>query len=181
MAIRELDKPAWTPCIHLARQGGCGVWGTHPASCRSFTCLWRRSDALLPPEMFPTGCGFMLSLDQIETWPTVVKVCCDAARPNAWDQPAWRAIFAGLAEAWNCPVVIVEQGVRGAVAFAPSGRVFTRAEHPEVFPDEGRGLAVPGSDYGPDRRAPAVRIAEMQFAWSVPAPLEGGGKHQVRL
>ena len=165
MAIRELDKAAWTPCAHLAPEGGCSIWGTHPASCRSFTCLWRRSDALLPPQMFPPDCGFMLSLDQTETWPTVVKVCCDAARPDAWDQPRWREIFAGLAEAWNCAVVIVEAGVRGAVAFAPSGKVFSRAEDPGIFPDEGRGLAVPALDYGPDRRAPVERIAQSGFGW----------------
>ena len=165
MAIRELDKPAWTPCVHLAVEGGCGIWGGHPGSCRSFTCLWRRSDALLPAEMFPPDCGFMLALDQTEAWPTVVKVCCEAERPDAWDLPRWRTLFARLAEAWNCPVVIVEEGVVGAVAFAPSGRIYSRAEHPEIFPDEGRRLAVPGADYGPDRRPPAERMAEVGFSW----------------
>ncbi len=166
MAIRELEKPAFAPCAHLAAEGGCGIWGGHPASCRSFTCLWRRSDALLPAEMFPPDSGFMLALDQVEAWPTVVKVCCDPARPDAWDQPQWRAVFSALAGAWNCLVVIVEEGVRGAVAFAPSGGVYTRAQHPQMFPDDGRGLAVPAADYGPDRRAPAERIAEAEFSWS---------------
>ena len=165
MAIRELDKPAWTPCVHLAPAGGCGIWGEHPASCKSFTCLWRRSDTLLPPEMFPPDCGFMLAVDQLETWPTVVKVCADRARPDAWDQPAWRVILSCLAGAWNCPVVVIEQGIRGAVVFAPSGRIYERSRHPEVFPEDGRELAVPGADYGPDRRAPAERIAEVGFRW----------------
>jgi len=166
MAVRELDKPPWRPCAHLAAQGGCGVWGAHPASCKAFTCLWRRSDDLLPPQMVPADCGFLLALDQVQTWPTVVKVCPDAARPRTWDAPRWRETFARLAAAWNCPVVVVEDGVRGAVAFAPSGRTYTRAEHPEVFPDEGRALAVPAADYGPDRRPPGERIAEAAFRWS---------------
>ena len=62
-------------------------------------------------------------------------------------------------------MVIVEEGVVGAVAFAPSGRIYSRAEHPEIFPDEGRRLAVPGADYGPDRRPPAERMAEVGFSW----------------
>jgi hypothetical protein len=165
MAIGELDKPAWTPCVHLADGGGCGIWGEHPASCKSFTCLWRRSDELLPPEMFPPDCGFMLAVDQLETWPTVVKVCAVAARPDAWDQPRWRRVLSRLAAAWNCPVVVIEEGMQGAVAFAPSGKVYRRDCDPEVFPNEGRELAVPGADYGPDRRAPAERIAEARFRW----------------
>ena len=165
MAIRELDKPAWTPCAHLAPGGGCGLWGRHPASCKSFTCLWRRSDALLPPEMFPADCGFMLAVDQLEAWPTVVKVCADLGRPSAWDRPHWRALFTRLAAAWNCPVVVIEDGVRGAVAFAPSGRVYDRSADPAVFPEDGRELAVPAADYGPDRRPPAERIAEVGIRW----------------
>ena len=165
MAIRELDKPAWKPCAHLAPGGGCGIWGVHPVSCKSFTCLWRRSDTLLPPGMFPPDCGFMLAVDQLEAWPTVVKVCAETGRPNAWDQPQHRQVFARLAAAWNCPVVVIEEGVRGAVAFAPSGRVYVRTTDPEVFPEDGRELAVPGADYGPDRRPPAERIAEAGFRW----------------
>ena len=168
MAIRELDKPAWTPCAHLASEGGCAIWGNHPASCRSFTCLWRRSDELLPTGMFPADCGFMLAIDQTETWPTVVKVCAEAERPLTWDLPHYREIFARLAAAWNCPVVVVEDGLRGAVAFAPSGRVYDRAADPAVFPEDGRELAVPAADYGPDRRAPAERIAEAGFSWRAP-------------
>ena len=165
MAIQELDKPAWTACAHLGPQGGCAIWGDHPGSCKSFTCLWRRSDELLPPSMFPADCGFMLAIDQTKTWPTVVKVCAEADRPHAWDQRQFREIFARLSAAWNCPVVVIEDGVRGAVAFAPSGRIYDRAADPEVFPQDGREIAVPASDYGPDRRPPAERIAEAGFSW----------------
>ena len=171
MAIRELDKPAWTPCAHLGAEHGCGVWGRHPGSCKSFTCLWRRSDELLPPAMFPADCGFMLAIDQTESWPTVVKVCAEAGRPQAWDQPQHREIFRRLAAAWNCAVVVVEEGLRGAVAFAPSGRIFDRIADAAVFPLEGRELAIPDADYGPDRRAPAERIAEAGFKWDASSSL----------
>lgn len=165
MGVEELGKAAWTACAHLGAEGGCAIWGAHPAVCRSFTCLWRRSDDLLPPDLFPADCGFILALDQLETWPTVVKVCAQADRPDAWDTPRNREIFLRLAASWNCPVVVIEGGVRGVLAFAPSGRIFDRADHPDVFPLEGRGLTVPAEDFDPDRRPPAQRIAEAAFSW----------------
>jgi hypothetical protein len=118
--------------------------------------------------MFPAGCGFMLAVDQLETWPTVVKVCAEIGRPHAWDQPAWREIFRRLAAAWNCAVVVIEQGMRGRIAFAPSGRIYDRATDPAVFPAEGRELAIPAADYGSDRRPPAQRIADAAFRWDAP-------------
>ena len=168
MAVKELAKDPWRPCAHLAAGHGCAIWGAHPGSCKGFTCLWRRSDTLLPPGLFPADCGFMLAVDQIEAWPTVVKVCAETSRPRAWDQPAYRQIFQRLAAAWNCAVVVIEEGMRGVVAFAPGGRVYERGADPEVFPADGRELAVPAADYGPDRRPPADRIAQAAFRWDAP-------------
>jgi hypothetical protein len=167
MAVRELDKPAWSPCVHLAKGGGCGIWGAHPASCKTFTCLWRGSDVLLPPDLFPADCGFLLALDPAEAWPTVVKVCAEAARPDAWDSPRNRALFSALASAWNCPVAILGEGVRASHMFAPMGGVYSRAEHPDLFPGDGLTLALPLEDYGPDHRPPAQRIAEAAFRWEM--------------
>ena len=166
MAVRELEKPPWSPCRRLAPGGGCGVWGAHPASCKSFTCLWRASDMLLPPDLFPAGCGFLLALDPAETWPTVVKICAEERRPNAWDTPRNRRIFAALAAAWNCPVAVVGDGVRASLVFAPRGGVYSRAERPELFPGDGVRLALTLDDYGPDHRPPAERIAEAGFSWA---------------
>lgn len=171
MEVRELGKPVFSPCANLAHGGGCGVWGDHPGACQAFACLWRGSDSLLPPDLFPGDCGFMLALDTTETWPTVVKVCADPLRPDAWDTPRHRALFAALAAAWNCPVAVVGEGVRASHVFAPTGGVYSRAERPEVFPHDGAGLALALEDWGPDRRPPAERIADAGFAWTDPAPL----------
>jgi hypothetical protein len=166
MEVRELEKPAWAPCVHLAGGGGgCSIWGDHPGPCKAFACLWRGSDALLPPELFPADCGFMLALDPSETWPTVVKVCAEAGRPDAWDTPANRALFAALAAAWNCPVAVIGEGVRASHVFAPMGGFYSRAERPELFPHDGAGLALGADDWGPDRRPPAERIAAAGFHW----------------
>ncbi len=166
MAVRELGKPPARRCSLISPQGGCGAWGAHPSSCKSFTCLWLRSDDILPPEMFPLACGFLLALDQTEAWPTAVKVCVDPGRPTAWDQPRHRALFVRLAASWNCPVVVMDSDGRGKLAFAPSGRIFERSARPDIFPLDGRALAVPADDYGPDRRSPAQRIAAAGFRWA---------------
>lgn len=166
MEVRELGKPAWSPCAHLAgATRGCGIWGDHPGGCKAFACLWRGSDTLLPPELFPADCGFMLALDPSESWPTVVKVCAEPGRPDAWDTPDNRRLFARLAAAWNCPVAVIGEGVRASHVFAPTGGVYSRAERPEIFPNQGAGLALQLEDWGPDRRPPAVRVAEAGFSW----------------
>lgn len=171
LAVRELDKPPWTPCVHLAGDGsGCRVWGEHPTSCRTFACLWRGSDTLLPPELFPVDCGFLLALDPAPAWPTVVKVCVDAERPDAWDTPQTRTLFARLAAAWNCPVAVIGEAAGATHVFAPMGGVYSRAERPELFPDDGAGLALPLDAWGPDRRSPAERIAETPFDWRGASP-----------
>lgn len=165
MAVRELEKPPFHPCAHLAPGGGCGVWGEHPPSCRTFHCLWRASEDLLPPELFPADCGFLLAAEITPAWPMLVKVCAAADRPRAWDQPRWRAIFQALAAAWNCPVVVIGEGLTGEHVFAPSGASHSRAERPDLFPNDGAGLALGWDDYLPARRIPSEQIADARFSW----------------
>jgi hypothetical protein len=166
MAVRELDKPTWSACAHRAEAGGgCAIWGAHPVSCRTFHCLWRTSDVLLPAEMFPADCGFLLIAEVTPAWPMLVKVSAEASRPDAWDRPRYREIFLALAAAWNCPVVVVGPGVIASHVFAPSGRSYSRTERPDLFPQEGAGLALGLEDYGAARRAPAEQIAGARFSW----------------
>jgi hypothetical protein len=166
MAVRELPKPAFTPCRHLADPGpGCAVWGRHPASCQIFHCLWRRSAEILPPALFPADCGFLLAAEVTAAWPMLVKVCAAPERPDAWDRPAHRALFLRLAAAWNCPVVVIGEGLLGSHVFAPSGRSYARADHPEVFPNGGAGLQLEFEDYLPARLPPAEQIAQAHFSW----------------
>ncbi len=166
LKIPELGKPAWTPCWNLkGDHQGCAIWGEHPEACKTYVCLWRMSDEVLPPELFPAGCGFLLTVDNLDVWPTTVNVCADAATPDAWDTPANRALFSQLAAAWNCPVAVVGEGTLASHAFAPNGGVYSRAERPDLFPGDGASLALMACDFGPDRRPPRERIAEVQFSW----------------
>mgnify|MGYP006270571377 FL=1 len=82
MAVEELAKPGFTPCGHLrepdgsGRQGGCGRYGSRPASCRSFECLWLRGLVLTSEEHRPDRVGLVLAptedrrtLVAREVWP----------------------------------------------------------------------------------------------------------------
>ncbi len=35
-----VTKPPGVPCEFQKAKGGCGVYGSHPASCKSFRCGW---------------------------------------------------------------------------------------------------------------------------------------------
>ncbi|RAK56871.1 hypothetical protein [Phenylobacterium deserti] len=166
LQIRELDKLPWGRCTHQrADQPGCAIWGEHPPSCKRYHCFWRRSEDLLPPELFPPDCGFLVTMDNVEIWPGVVNVCPDPRRPDAWDTPRNRALFTALSAAWNCPVAIVEPGTLASHVFSPRGGFFSRAERPDLFPHGGAGLALPYSEYDDDHRPPRERIAAAGFDW----------------
>lgn len=160
MAVRELAKPNWSACRHLlTERRGCSVWGEHPASCQAFHCLWRGDREVLPQRLFPPDCGFLVSVGDPDHWPLAVQVCPLPGRAHDWNTPENRALFGRLAADWNCVVTVTGDGVRASHAFAPSGRVYARSIHPEVFPEAGARIAVPASDYGPDRRPLSARHA----------------------
>jgi hypothetical protein len=52
LAIAELDKPDGVRCRNLAAGGGCAIYETRPATCRTWFCGWRLltsfSDAMRP-------------------------------------------------------------------------------------------------------------------------------------
>lgn len=62
--VRELDKPAWTRCMHVkaSPEGSCGIWGApkHPAECRAWYCLWRKGFG--GPEDRPDKLGVVLQV-----------------------------------------------------------------------------------------------------------------------
>lgn len=40
MGVEELSKDPYIPCKHLC-SSGCGIYGSHPPSCKEFECVWR--------------------------------------------------------------------------------------------------------------------------------------------
>lgn len=39
MAVTEIAKPAYTPCVNCNKQG-CSVYATRPSACAGYSCLW---------------------------------------------------------------------------------------------------------------------------------------------
>ena len=58
LAVRELQKLAFTPCVHLGDRC-CTIYPDRPPSCRAFKCLWLRG--MLPREFKPEHCGVVFS------------------------------------------------------------------------------------------------------------------------
>lgn len=164
MQIEELDKPAGVRCRHLSG-GGCGIWGAHPQPCKTYVCLWRLSDDILPADLFPAKSGFVLSVHSMTVWPAMVTLSLiPGAASGGWRAPDVLAGLKALAAAWNCPVSVME-GEVGTHAISPAGNLYARAERPEMFLHEGRALNLPEAEYGPDRRVPYLRMQEQQFRW----------------
>lgn len=165
LEIGELAKPAGVACRHLKAGGGCTIWGEHPTPCKTYVCLWRLSDELVPPDLFPADCGFMLSVTNLTQWPTAVNIMpAPGHAPGAWDAPERRRLFARLAAAWNCPIVALDHAFAPTHVFTPAGNLYDAESRPDVFPGQ-RQLALAESEYGPDRRPPYLRMQEADFRW----------------
>jgi Fe-S-cluster containining protein len=58
LAVRELQKPAFTPCVHLGDRC-CTIYPDRPPTCQAFKCLWLRG--MLPEEFKPEHCGVVFA------------------------------------------------------------------------------------------------------------------------
>lgn len=62
--FRDAPKASHTPCEWCDKEVGCLVHFNRPKACRSFECLWlksQQSNRIMPPEMRPDRCGVILS------------------------------------------------------------------------------------------------------------------------
>jgi hypothetical protein len=174
-SIAELGKPNGERCQHLCGEAGasCSIYNRRPPVCVDFFCLWRASDRVLPDWLRPADCGFMLAFNNPTTWPSVVTVHPDPARPEAWRNPWAMTVFATLAEQWNC-LVAVGGSPDTTDLFCPNGR---RIILDELAPNARAMLArddgwvgAPSEFFGPDRRPLVERLGEVDFKWDLPAP-----------
>ncbi len=67
-AIPELNKPAWTDCVHLGAlpngMRGCTIYETRPEPCRAFVCAWKQGYGSRGDR--PDQLGVMLTSEQAE-------------------------------------------------------------------------------------------------------------------
>lgn len=64
VAVKEIGLPSFTRCPHLttvldAKGPGCGIYADRPYSCRSWRCMWLRSEPW-PDDLRPDRCGIVV-------------------------------------------------------------------------------------------------------------------------
>lgn len=77
--IDELAKPADTRCVHLAVDGGCGIYAQRPGACRDFFCGWRRLP-WLTNNLRPDRSGIIITLEVAPAAPNPFERRCIVAR-----------------------------------------------------------------------------------------------------
>ena len=88
LGIEALNKPIGTWCPHCAPgRGGCTVYETRPAECRSYECQWL-IDKELGDEWKPLISKMALSLLRLNGV-LLLDVNVDCDYPNAWKQPPY--------------------------------------------------------------------------------------------
>jgi hypothetical protein len=83
VAVESLSKPAYTPCVHACADGGCGIYGSHPADCQAFRCGWLDFHDL-GEAWRPSNCGFLI---RVELEAKLLCIDVDLARPESWREP----------------------------------------------------------------------------------------------
>lgn len=61
-----LKKPSYQVCTNCSEELGCKIHWTRPKPCRSFECLWLKSQSrndVMPLELRPDKCGVIFSED----------------------------------------------------------------------------------------------------------------------
>ena len=59
-AVFEIRKGEGVPCKYLSKlEGGCGIYGVHPQSCRRFRCAWL--EGFTPLDARPDQVGYTMS------------------------------------------------------------------------------------------------------------------------
>ena len=80
MEIKELKKPMNKWCSHCAKGGGCSIYPTRPAECRTFDCLWLKDESF-PDEFRPQRSKIVFT---VEHGGGRLSAYVDASFPTAW-------------------------------------------------------------------------------------------------
>ena len=83
--IGEFHKPPGVWCRHAAPGKGCTIYGSHPASCQAFHCLWLLSPDF-GPEWKPDRAKFVV---YVQRNGENLQVAVDPGFPQAWQRPPY--------------------------------------------------------------------------------------------
>lgn len=61
IGVHELNKPIWTSCEHQI-PAGCGIYGSHPDSCKKYWCLYRGGFFKLQEQYRPDKLGVIFDM-----------------------------------------------------------------------------------------------------------------------
>lgn len=97
MVIEELEKPAGSWCHHrLTGYAPCGIYGSHPSSCKSFVCQWL-IEPLLDDRLRPDISKVVLVADDRDR----LIAYCDTNNPLAWRrEPMFSILKQQAAATW---------------------------------------------------------------------------------
>jgi hypothetical protein len=91
VAVKELGLASFTGCPHLrtvldAKGPGCGIYTDRPYSCRSWRCMWLRSEDW-PEELRPDRCGIVVD----ENLDLTSLAGRELVTAQLWVLPGWEA------------------------------------------------------------------------------------------
>jgi hypothetical protein len=79
--IPELKKPINKWCVHCKPGKGCRIYGTHPATCKDYQCLWL-VDTDFGDEWFPPTSKIVIHYPTKDL--SVLQFCVDPEYPDIW-------------------------------------------------------------------------------------------------
>jgi len=98
LGIKEIAKPAAQWCPHcLPGSGGCSIYATRPAECRSFECMWLSSP--LGDEWRPTRSKMVMSYFNNDRGPDEhsFRIYVDSGSPAIWRRAPYYMQIKGMA------------------------------------------------------------------------------------
>lgn len=116
LPVAALEKPTGSPCVHIARGGGCSIYADRPAACRSFECVWLM-DPEMPHRFRPDQAKVMLDQDADGRW---LVARCDPANPQAWRRnPMYAALKGRATDTWGTGQIVLAVAGRRAWLITP--------------------------------------------------------------
>jgi hypothetical protein len=121
LPVAALEKPAGTPCVHLGRGGGCGIYAGRPHACRSFECVWLM-DPQMPHRFRPDQTKVMLDQDAEGRW---LVARCDPANPQAWRRnPMYAALKGRAVDTWGTGKLVLAMAGRRTWLITPREEMY---------------------------------------------------------
>lgn len=114
----ELKKPADTLCGNCVVNRGCSAYETRPNVCRTWHCLWRRTESLpeaLRPDKSNALFSLKISFEPRYVFENAYIVCMALTEPSVFDNPAVSAAIDMFVEEASLPVWLSHGGGKSLV------------------------------------------------------------------